>query len=290
MTTIGVGLCGAMVGLAVWLLVAAASGRIALPGLLHPGDALGPRHLLAITSACGLLVAVVVQIPVLGVLTGGLLWIGLTAITGPSVAAITRMGDAVASWCETVRQELEAGQPLRAAVVASCDMPPEPLAIPLGRLAERLERQQLPDALWGLRADVDHAAIGPIIAALDIAYRRGAGDLPRLMANQVEATRHRVAMLRDLHASRAKHRRAMALLLALFAVSIAVLMVVWPAFLAAYRPLVGELVLGGIGGAVFLAVRSLVRLSQPSLPPDFFAVRDAASTQTARAARTRQPR
>jgi len=210
---------------------------------------------------------------VLGLLVAGLAWIAAHAMRGASVPELNRLGAAAATWCETVRQELDAGQPLRAAVMTSCHLPPRGLEAPLARLAGRMESEPLPAALWSFASEVRHPAVGQTVAALEVAYRLGAGDLPRLMASQVEATRHRVQVLRDLHAARAKHRRAMVLLLGLFATAVTFLLAIWPAFLAAYRPMVGQVVLAGIGATVLGAIRALMQLSQPSLPPDFFAGR-----------------
>ncbi|WP_241255905.1 type II secretion system F family protein [Candidatus Protofrankia californiensis] len=270
-TTTALALCGAGCGLGLWLLLMSTSGQVSLPPIRLRGRLRNRQtRQMAVCVAIGLAVAVVARIPMMGLLVAALLWVSASATSGPSIPVITATGDAIASWAETVRQELEAGQPLRAAIVAACDDPPPPIAVPLTRLAARLETVALPEALWELRAAVDHPALGPIVAALDVAYRRGAGDLPRLMASQVEATRHRVAVMRDLHAARAKHRRAMALLLGLFAASILTLMAVWPTFLTAYRPLAGQLVLAGIGLTVIGAVRSLIQMSRPAPTPDFF--------------------
>jgi tight adherence protein B len=187
------------------------------------------------------------------------------------VPTITRLGEAIATWTETVRDGLGAGRHLRAALAASCDQPPAELAEPLAHLSANLDTKAVPDALRQLRREVTHPAIGPVIAVLDIAYRRGTGDLIRLMATQVDTTRDDVARLRDQHALRARHRRSMTLLLALFAVAVTGVLAVWPAFFAAYRTLTGQLVLAALGAAVAGAVHTLVRMGQPDLPPDVFA-------------------
>jgi hypothetical protein len=248
-------LCGAALGLGAWCALAAARGWPILPDRLQSADrtwvdpAVPAR--LRLAAGVGLAAAVGVgaatRLPVLGLLAAGIAWVALDAARAPSVTALNRLGGAVASWCETIRQELDAGQPLRAAVVTSCDLPPRGLEQPLRRLAARLDVEPLPDALWAFAREVRHPAVGQTVAALEVAYWLGAGDLPRLMASQVEATRHRVQVLRDLHAARAKHRRAMVLLLGLFLAAVAVLFAVWPTFLDAYRPATGQLVLAGIG-------------------------------------------
>jgi Flp pilus assembly protein TadB len=280
-----IGLCGAAVGLGLWVGVAGWLGYEVVPDRADPrrafdalvrGEGWSGRRGGQLRAAAGVglagaaLLAVLTGMPVLGLLAAGIVWIAVETAAGPSVAAVNRLGGGLAAWCETIRQELDAGQPLRAAVVAAGDLPPRGLKEPLRRLNARLEHQSLPDALWAFAREVRHPAVGQIVAAIEVAYRLGAGDLPRLMAGQVETTRHRVQVLRDLHAARAKHRRAMVLLLGLFLASILVLLGVWPAFLDAYRPAEGQLILGGIGLVVLAAVRALVRFSQPALPPDFF--------------------
>jgi len=225
-------------------------------------------------AGAGLLAGVIgaglLRLPVLAFLAAGVVAVAIETARGPSVAVLNTKGAGVAAWCESVRQELDAGQPMLAALVAVCDMPPAGLEEPLAHLGERLRTTSVPDALWAFAAEVDYPAAGQTVAALEIAYRHGAGDLPRLMARQVETTRHQVQTLRELHAARARHRRSMILLLALFMTVVAVLFVVWPDFLNAYRDLQGQLVLAAIGLAVLGAVRSLARMSAPRIPPSFF--------------------
>ncbi|WP_261570266.1 type II secretion system F family protein [Frankia gtarii] len=264
-----VALGGAVAGLGVWLFVAAARGA-ALPTRLPGRHPTLPARQGILLLAVAVLAGATTRAPVLSLVLAAIGYVTLDTGRGPSVPAVTRLGEAVATWTEAVRDGLGAGRHLRAALVASCDRPPDELAEPLGRLAARLETMPVPDALRALRAEVAHPALGPVATALDVAYQRGAGDLTRLMASQVETTRADVARLRDQHALRAKHRRSMTLLLVLFAVSITVVLLVWPAFFAAYRCLTGQIVLAALGAAVVGAVHSLVRMSQPDLPPDFF--------------------
>ncbi|MBL7512347.1 type II secretion system F family protein, partial [Frankia nepalensis] len=226
-------------------------------------------------AGAGLVVGALVGLPVLALVAAGVVWLARQARGVRAVPAVNELGEAVATWCETVRQELDAGQPLRAAVAASCQLPPPPLAAPLTALARRLEAQEaLPVALAAFHREAGHPAVGQVVAALTLAYRHGAGELGRLMASQVETTRHRVAVVRDLHAGRARHRRAMALLLGLFALTTAGLLAAWPALLTPYRTPLGQLALAADLALVGTAVRALLRRSRPPTVPDFFG-RDA---------------
>ncbi|WP_131788017.1 type II secretion system F family protein [Protofrankia symbiont of Coriaria ruscifolia] len=266
-------LSGATVGAGAWLLITAPQGGpLPIRAFVRRMPA-GAWRPVALGTGMGLVGGTAVGMPVLALLTGGAVWVALEIRRGPNIPAQNALGDAVATWCETVRQELGAGQPLRAAVAASCALPPPALAHPLRRLAAALDGAPLPDALQRFRAEVDHPAVGAVVTALTLAYRHGAGDLAQLMAEQVDSTRHRVAVLRDTHAARAKYRRSMVLLLALFAVSVLGLLAAWPALLDPYRTAVGQLVLAGIITLVLGAVRTLIRLSQPPPIPDFFTAR-----------------
>ncbi|MCM3920277.1 hypothetical protein ND748_01055 [Frankia sp. AiPs1] len=264
-----VALGGAVAGLGAWLFVAAAHGA-AIPTRLAGRHPALPARRIVLLLAVAVLAGAVTRAPALSLVIAAVGYVTFDAGRGPSVPAVTRLGEAVATWTEAVRDGLGAGRHLRAALVASCDRPPDELAEALGRLAVRLDTMSVPDALRALRAEVSHPALGPVATALDVAYQRGAGDLTRLMASQVETTRADVARLRDQHALRAKHRRSMTLLLVLFAASITVVLAVSPAFFAPYRTLTGQLVLAALGAAVVGAVHSLARMSQPDLPPDFF--------------------
>ncbi|OHV64191.1 hypothetical protein [Pseudofrankia sp. BMG5.36] len=294
---------GAVAGAGLWLLAAALTGRAPWTGNVGvDGRARWPRHRgasgsqpttlaarntgaaiasrwralprsgpVAVAALVGLVVGALVGLPVLAVIAAGLVWLAREARTLRGVGETNELGEAVATWCETVRQELDAGQPLRAAVAASSELPPSALAGPLAALGRRLHDQQsLPWALAAFRRDVAHPAVGQVVTALVLAYRHGAGDLGRLMASQVETTRHRVAVLRDLHAGRARHRRAMTLLLALFALTTGGLLVAWPAVLTPYHTAAGQLALTGLLALVGVAVHSLIRRSRPPAMPDFF--------------------
>ncbi len=266
-----VALGGAVAGFGTWAFVAAARG-VALPARLpRPSSALPTRRLVPLL-AVATFVGVAARSPALGLVLAAVGYVTLKTGRGPTVPAVTRLGEAVATWTEAVRDGLGAGRHLRAALLASCDQPPDELADALIRLAARLESGPVPDALRAMRPDVSHPALGPVVAALDVAYRRGTGDLSKLMASQVETTRADVARLRDQHALRAKHRRSMTLLLALFAGAITVVLLVWPAFFAAYRGLTGQLVLTVLGAVVVGAVHALIRMGEPDLPPDVFGV------------------
>ncbi|MBL7498273.1 hypothetical protein I6A84_27465 [Frankia sp. CNm7] len=282
---------GGTAGAGVALLVLAVSGHLTWPASRPTGSASRRRQRtgggdgvadrwgslpaeagpVGAVAGAGLVVGVLVGLPVLALVAGGLAWLAREARGVRTVPAVNELGEAVATWCETVRQELDAGQPLRAAVAASCQLPPPPLAAPLTALARHLDAQQsLPTALAAFHRETAHPAVGQVVAALTLAYRHGAGELGRLMASQVEATRHRVAVVRDLHAGRARHRRAMALLLGLFALTTAALLAAWPALLTPYRTPWGQLVLGADLALVGAAVRALLRRSRPPTVPDFF--------------------
>ncbi len=286
-------LSGALVGLGGWLLLTALlTGRTLPVGWgrrltvgKHPSPARRGRRRseagkagriadgawpVAGGGVAGLVLGVAVALPALAVVGAAAGWLVHDVRREPKADELNELGEAAATWCETIRQELDAGQPLRTAVLASCELAPSALVGPLRRLQACLDREPLPVALGGLRAEVNHPLVGSIVTVLALTYRCGAGDLARLMAEQVDSTRHRVAVLRDVHAARARYRRSMALLLGLFAASVAAVLAVWPAMLAPYRTAWGQMILLLIGGAVGLAVRTLTRLSRPGTVPDFF--------------------
>jgi Flp pilus assembly protein TadB len=270
--------CGALVGLGVWIAIAAVRGQI--PQRLADGsvaarlDHLLPTPAHRQIAAAGLIVAVaaavLLRMPTVGALIVGMVGVGLDLMRGPSMTGLNERGAGVAAWTETVRQELEAGQPQKAALMAACDLSPPGLEAPLAHLSQRLETGTIPEALWAFAREVRHPASGHVVAALNVAYQYGAANLPSLMAAQVETTRHQVQMTREIHAARAKHRRTMLLLLALFVSVILILFVIWPDFLSAYRDGTGQLVLLAIGATVLVCIRTLGRLSRGNPPPDFF--------------------
>jgi Flp pilus assembly protein TadB len=276
--TLGVALCGGLVGLGTWVGVAAALEELpetevspAWRTWLDTRLTTPMQRWIALTSLlAAAIVAVGLRLPVLAALVAGAMLVALEVLHGPSMREVAEIGAGVSAWAETVRQELEAGRPQRAALIAACDLSPPGLEHALQALGERLEVLPIPEALRGFAVEVRHPAVGHVVAALDVAYRYGAADLPKLMAGQVESTRHQVQMIREIHAARAKHRRAMVLLLGLFVSVVVGLFVIWPQFLAAYRGVQGQLVLAAMGAGVLVAVRELIGLSQGTPPPDFF--------------------
>ncbi|SNQ51690.1 conserved membrane hypothetical protein [Frankia canadensis] len=286
-------LAGALAGLGLWLLlitqlwkrsVGGGRTRSARAGIAaptrrpdtRPGEVERVRRRpellwpVAGGGLVGLVLGVAAGVPVLAVVGFGVGALMQDMRREPKVAELNELGEAAATWGETVRQELDAGQPLRAAVLASCQLPPTALAEPLRRLRVCLDREPLPVALADFRAAVPHQLIGEIVTVLSLTYQRGAGDLARLMADQVESTRHRVAVLRDLHAARARYRRSMALILGMFAASVVVVLALWPVMLAPYRTAWGQAIVVLLAGCLGLAMRALLRMSRPGLVPDFF--------------------
>jgi len=275
---------GALAGGGLWW---AALGRASEPDGMGPGGqrshraapaptpprASGRRGLsgpIVVAVLAGLVVGLAVGLPVLALAAGGIAWLAADIARVPSIDTRNTVGDAVASWTETIGREIDAGQPTRNAVLAACDQREGPLVEPLRALAAQIETRPLPEALAEFARRVGHPAVSTTAMTLSLAYLHGAGDLPRLMAEQVEATRHTVATLRDVHAGRARYRRSMTLLLGLFALVAVGLLVVWPAMIHPYRSLPGELVLAAILTVVLGAVRSLLRLARAAPTPDFF--------------------
>lgn len=163
---------------------------------------------IALALAAALVVVAVSSWLVPGLVVGaGVFWVvgGIQRRDRSSSAELARL-DALASWIESVRDVLMAGeQPIGAinATVASC----QPVIRPqVRRLAAGLGRQEPEVAFRRFADDLDDPLADLVAAGLAIAIRRGARTVPVLTA-LAEQTRQQVDRRRLVEAERAPTRR-----------------------------------------------------------------------------------
>lgn len=213
---------------------------------------------LVLASAVGLMVFVVSSWLVPGIVVGvGAFWaIGGWQRRQRSAAFEIERLDALASWIESVRDVLMAGeQPVGAitSTVGACS----PLIRPqVRRLAAGLGRQD-PDLVFRRFADdLDDPLADLVAAGLAIAVRRGARTVPVLTA-LAEQTRQQVDRRRLVEAERAPTRREVqALTLIMGGLVVGLLVLGRSAYLDAYDEPTGQLFLAtSLAGYVALIVR-----------------------------------
>lgn len=203
---------GAGAGLGVVVLLAGVTGRRLLDPL---GARLGRRragHNLARLGA--VLLAGLLALAATGWVVGAFL-AGLAAWTVPALlggraarAATIARTEAVASWCEMIRDSIVAASGLEEAIVATAPVAPTAIAPEVRAMVRRLDHQRLPDALVAFGTDLRHPSGDLVVTALVIASRMEASDLSGLLSRLAEATRGEARMRIRVEVGRTRVRTA----------------------------------------------------------------------------------
>lgn len=177
--------------------------------------------------------------------------------------------EAVATWAEQLRDTLSAASGLEHAVAATAAMASGPLAGPLHRLGERLERMPLAHAVRQFAVDVRHPSADFVAAALITASQHEARDVGALLGHLATSARDEARLRRRVWVGRARTRAATRLIIGVVVVVVAGLKVLNPRYLDAYGNATGQAVLAGVVTVFALAFMAMERLSRLSLPERF---------------------
>jgi Flp pilus assembly protein TadB len=174
--------------------------------------------------------------------------------------------DALASWIESVRDVLMAGEQPVGAITSTVSACPPIIRPQVRRLALGLARQD-PDHVFRRFADeLDDPLADLVATGLSIAVRRGARTVPVLTA-LAEQTRQQVDRRRLVEAERAPTRREVKALSAIMgALVLGLLLLGRSEYLAAYDTATGQVFLGAalIGyAALILRVQRLASFPRP---------------------------
>lgn len=174
--------------------------------------------------------------------------------------------DALASWIESVRDVLMAGEQPVGAITSTVSACPPVIRPHVRRLALGLARQD-PDYVFRRFADdLDDPLADLVATGLSIAVRRGARTVPVLTA-LAEQTRQQVDRRRLVEAERAPTRREVKALTAIMgALVLGLLLLGRSAYLAAYDTATGQTFLAAalIGyAALILRVQRLAAFPRP---------------------------
>ena len=240
--------------LAVTLALIAASGILVMSGCSvrassnrSSGPRLGGGVVVRATSSVvvALIMLVVTGWALPSLVTGAAAWIisgGYLRSGTPSAVTLARL-DALASWVESVRDLLLAGEQTLGAVVASSRSCPVVIRPQVRRLAASLGRRDAEQALRRFAADVDDPVADLVAVGLLIAIRRGARTAAVLTA-LAEQTRFLAERRRLVEAERAPARREVRILTGLMsALFAAVLLAGRSTHLDAYDTPTGQVVL-----------------------------------------------
>jgi len=196
---------------------------------------------LAAAAAAGLLT----RWPVGALLTGAATWL-LPRVMGGDRAHKRAMArtDAVASFCEMLRDNLAAAAGLEQAVLAAADVAPQPIAAEVRLLAADLRSGlRLPDALARFRTTMNDPIADLVVAALYQAAHRQASRLTDLLTTLADIARRATTVRLRVVAARARVRtsaRVITVTTLAMAVALAILN---RDYLTPYSTLLGQLIL-----------------------------------------------
>jgi len=191
--------------------------------------------------------------------------------TGGQKAAVERT-EAIARWAEMLRDTMAGAAGLEEAIAVTAPVAPRPIAAEIGRLAVRLERWPLPDALRSLAQDLSDPAGDLLIAALTTAATRETREVGRLLGALATSTREVARMQERVSTSRAGIRSSVRMIVATVGLFVGGLVILGRVYLEPYATLAGQLWLLLVGGTFAAAFVLLRRMAVVRMPPRSFAV------------------
>lgn len=260
---------GAIIGLGVFVLVAAWRGRLNMSGITRNSTQGTLRHLI---------IAGVVLV-ITWLMTG---WT-LAAVTIGVVAAMASSAlsryshrrddrtlvDAVAVWTEQLRDMLAGSNGLEQTITTTAAHAPAALREPLERLVVSMSYSPLPQALTRFARDVSHPTADFVVAALSTAATRQVRELGALLGHLASCARDEARMHTRIWVGRSRTRSAVKIIASVVIVFVGGLAVLSPAYLAPYRTAEGQLVLSVIVLVFFGALLLMQRLSVIVAPDRF---------------------
>ena len=240
--------------LAVALALVAASGVLLAVRSDDHGRGIAVRSTGIGTALMVRVTAAVVIIVILLIVTGWILPAGVAGVATwiisggylrsgtPTAVTLARL-DALASWVESVRDLLLAGEQTLGAVIASARSCPPAIRPSVRRLTASLGRRDAEEALRRFAAEIDDPVADLVAVGLLIAIRRGARTAAVLSA-LAEQTRFLAERRRLVEAERAPARREVRVLTGLMsALFVGLLLAGRSPYLDAYDTATGQVVL-----------------------------------------------
>jgi len=260
---------GAIVGLGVFVFVAAWRGRLNMSGITRNSVQGSPRHVV---------VAGVVLV-ITWLMTGWTLAsVTIGVVSAMASTALSRYGkrrddrtlvDAIAVWTEQLRDMLAGSNGLEQTISTTATHAPTALREPLERLVVSMSYSPLPQALARFARDVNHPTADFVVAALSTAATRQVRELGALLGHLAACARDEARMHTRIWVGRSRTRSAVKIIASVVIVFVGGLVVLSPEYLAPYRTAEGQLVLSVIVLVFFGALLLMQRLSVIVAPDRF---------------------
>lgn len=165
------------------------------------------RRRVAWCLAAGVLVGVVTRWPVAALLAPAAAWV-LPQLLGPDRDHARRVErvEAIATWTESMRDNLGGAAGLEQAIATSSIEPPDANREEVTRLSTRLQRSwRLGDALAAYADEMADPTNDLVVAGLVLAARGSAGDLGESLGEIADSARAKVASRQRIAASRRRN-------------------------------------------------------------------------------------
>jgi len=267
---------GAIVGLGVFVFVAAWRGRLNMSGITRNSVQGSPRHV--VVAGVVLVITWLVTGWTLAAVTIGV-------VSAMASTALSRYGkrrddrtlvDAIAVWTEQLRDMLAGSNGLEQTITTTATHAPAALREPLERLVVSMSYSPLPQALARFARDVNHPTADFVVAALSTAATRQVRELGALLGHLAACARDEARMHTRIWVGRSRTRSAVKIIASVVIVFVGGLVVLSPEYLAPYRTAEGQLVLSVIVLVFFGALLLMQRLSVIVAPDRFVGRRTGA--------------
>lgn len=270
--------CGAGIGLGLTLVVLGIRGTEQAPPPRRSASELLAGEPLVLQAALAFIAALMMW-----VLTGWVVGAAVAAMLAVLMprswrrargqVEVVERTEAIAAWTEMLRDTLAAAAGLEQAIVTAAPNAPDPIRVEVVRLARRLDRgERLVAGLRKLAAELSNPAADLVVAALVTAAQREARDLVPLLGSLARSTRAEAEMRMRIHASRARLRTAVRVIVGSLGVFAGGLVLFNPRYLEPYRTVTGQLVLLLVA-AIFIGAYVLMQRMAQLRTPDRFLTR-----------------
>lgn len=265
MTPLVGGAFGAVAGLGLFVIIAALGGELSTGSGTGRLRSLVGSERLALTLAL-YLAAFLATWALTGWVVGGLITVIIARVV-PRIA-LTRQAratevakiEAIASWCEMLRDTISASSGLHEAIRVSATVAPNPIEIPVRRLSARLHHGNLEPSLRAFADDVDHPIGDLVVASLLLAASGQGGSLSGQLTELAGTARANATMRLRVEAGRARIYTSATTVGGVFSIFALGLIVLQRDFLAAFDDAAGQLMLLVIAALMLFGWASMYRL------------------------------
>lgn len=269
---------GALIGLGIFVVIAAWQGRLRLHLLSRQRTSSSIRHvavaLIVLLGTWAVTGWTLAAGTIAGVATMGSIALGRHGNRRDERALV----DALAVWTEQLRDMLAGSNGLEQTITATAVHAPAVLREPLERLVASMSYSSMTQGLHRFARDIDHPTADFVVAALATAATRQVRELGALLGHLAACARDEARMHTRIWVGRSRTRSAVRIIAVVVGVFVVGLVVFSPDYLAPYRSAEGQLVLSAVVIIFFGALLMMQRLAMVVVPDRFIGRRAEVGT------------